>query len=133
MASSITASRLGGYSHAIFFTRPLPRPPKCVLKKKGNFLPFFFLSSILARGFPHPFFLSGWGTLHPLSEPRVSGFPHVRFSVGCPHPNFVRAKNSTACVVSASASVVSGGDFVHDAGVNCHYQSDPAIASSPQV
>ncbi len=50
---------------------------------------------------------------------RVSGFPYVLFCVGCPHTDFVRAENSTACVVSVSAPVVSGGGKVHGAGVNC--------------
>ncbi len=123
--------------YTIFFTRPLPHLPRCVLKKKGIFYLFPSFLRFSAR-FPSPFFSSGWGMSRPFSEPRPVGVS-VRFSpvcgsvLGVRTPIFVRAENSTACAVSASAPVVSGGGLVHSAGVNCHYHSDPATPGFLQV
>ncbi len=56
--------------------------------------------------------------------------PRTRFCVGCPHLDFVRVENSTACAVSASIPVVSGGGLVNGTGVNCPLVQLPTVPTT---
>ncbi len=99
-------------SYAIFFMRPLPHPLSVSSKKEKEF--HFFLFFLFWREVFCAFLSHSVGVrqvCHPSRalSARVSSFPRMWFCVGCSHPDFVRAENSTTCVVSASSLVVSGG------------------------